>query len=56
MSWHPEEGDDLRLLTGLVEAASEAPAPAAAPGRRSDAPIDQPRKPVAAKPKAGSRR
>jgi len=56
VSWHPEEGDDHRLLTALVEAASEAPAADAAPGRRADAPIDQPRKPVAAKPKAGSRR
>jgi len=56
VSWHPEEGDDLRLLTALVEAASEAPAADAAPGGRADAPIDQPRKPVAAKPKAGSRR
>lgn len=44
--WHPEEGDDLRLLTALIEAAGRRPAP----------PPDQPRKPVAAKPRASARR
>jgi len=52
--WHPEEGDDLRLLTALVEAATEARAAAAS--RRADPTAGQPRKPVAAKPKAGVRR
>lgn len=49
--WHPEEGDDLRLLTALIEAASES-RPAAAAGRRAE----PARKPVAAKPRAGTRR
>jgi putative glutamine amidotransferase len=49
--WHPEEGDDPRLLTALVEAARET-RPAAAPGRRAE----PSRKPVAAKPRAGARR
>ena len=47
--WHPEEGDDPRLLTALVKAAAEA-----RQARRPDAP--QSRKPVAAKPRAGARR
>jgi putative glutamine amidotransferase len=47
--WHPEEGDDSRLLTALVEAAA---APRSA--RRPEA--QAPRKPVAVKPKAGARR
>jgi gamma-glutamyl-gamma-aminobutyrate hydrolase PuuD len=48
--WHPEEGDDPRLLAAFVEAAGESrPAP------RSEAP-QQPRKPAAVKPKAGARR
>ena len=47
--WHPEEGDDPRLLTALVEAAAEA-----RQARRPEA--QQPRKPVAAKPKASARR
>ena len=45
--WHPEEGDDPRLLTAFVEAAAE-PRPRGAPTRR------EPRKPVAVKPKAGA--
>jgi putative glutamine amidotransferase len=49
VSWHPEEGDDPRLLAGLVEAAGE-PRPAKRAGAQ------QPRKPVAMKPKAGARR
>jgi gamma-glutamyl-gamma-aminobutyrate hydrolase PuuD len=47
--WHPEEGDDPRLLTALVEAAAE-PRPAPRPSPQP------PRKPVAIKPKAGARR
>jgi gamma-glutamyl-gamma-aminobutyrate hydrolase PuuD len=47
--WHPEEGDDSRLLTALIEAAA---APRSA--RRPEA--QAPRKPVAVKPKAGARR
>lgn len=45
--WHPEESDDTRLLTALVEAASEP-----RPARR---PEPQQKRPVAAKPKAGAR-
>jgi len=47
--WHPEEGDDPRLLAAFVEAASE---PRVAPRPETQAP----RKPVAMKPKAGARR
>jgi putative glutamine amidotransferase len=47
--WHPEEGDDPRLLAALVGAAGES-RPAARPESQ------QPRKPVAVKPKAGARR
>jgi putative glutamine amidotransferase len=47
--WHPEEGDDSRLITALVEAAAAPP-----PARRPEA--QAPRKPVAVKPKAGARR
>jgi gamma-glutamyl-gamma-aminobutyrate hydrolase PuuD len=47
--WHPEEGDDPRLLTAFLEAAA-TPVPA----RRPEA--QPPRKPVAVKPKAGARR
>jgi putative glutamine amidotransferase len=47
--WHPEEGDDSRLLTAFVEAAAAPP-----PARRPEA--QAPRKPVAVKPKAGARR
>jgi putative glutamine amidotransferase len=56
--WHPEEGDDPRLLTALVEAARAAGATGAAgqqrrdPHRRSE---PQQKKPVAAKPRAGAR-
>jgi putative glutamine amidotransferase len=49
ISWHPEEGDDLRLLTALVEAAAEP-----RPGARAEGPGT--RKPAATKPKAGVRR
>jgi putative glutamine amidotransferase len=51
--WHPEEGDDLRLLTALAEAASQPRLPAADVAGR---PAQPPRKPVAMKPKAGARR
>jgi len=48
--WHPEEGDDPRLLTALVEAAAEnnaePPAMPQASGR--------PQKKVASKPRAGA--
>jgi gamma-glutamyl-gamma-aminobutyrate hydrolase PuuD len=46
--WHPEEGDDPRLLAALVEAAGPRPV------RRPEP--QGPRKPVAMKPKAGARR
>jgi gamma-glutamyl-gamma-aminobutyrate hydrolase PuuD len=49
--WHPEESDDLRLFTALVEAAAE---PRTAPTARTEA--QPPRKPVAIKPKAAARR
>jgi putative glutamine amidotransferase len=52
--WHPEEGDDRGLLAALVEAATEPRRPADA--RRQEPPPQPPRKPVAAKPKAGVRR
>jgi gamma-glutamyl-gamma-aminobutyrate hydrolase PuuD len=48
--WHPEEGDDPRLLAAFLEAAAEPQ-----PGRRPEA-AQAPRKPVAMKPKAGARR
>ena len=47
--WHPEEGDDPRLMAAFVEAAAE-PRPAPRPEPQG------PRKPVAVKPKAGARR
>jgi gamma-glutamyl-gamma-aminobutyrate hydrolase PuuD len=53
--WHPEEGDDPRLLTALVEAAGASGAsgqPRQDTRRRSE---PQQKKPVAAKPKAGAR-
>jgi putative glutamine amidotransferase len=49
VQWHPEEGDDPRLLAALVEAAAQ-PRPSLPP---EPAP---PRRPVAMKPKAGTRR
>ena len=50
--WHPEEGDDPRLLSALIEAAA-----AGRDARRAQAPDERvPRRPVAAKPKAGTRR
>ena len=45
--WHPEEGDDLRLMTALVEAAGE---PRPEPAKRPE-----PQKKVAIKPRAGAR-
>jgi putative glutamine amidotransferase len=47
--WHPEEGDDGRLIAAFVAAAAEPPAV-----RRPEA--QPPRKPVAMKPKASARR
>lgn len=45
--WHPEEGDDPRLMAALIEAASEPPRE---PARRPEPP-----KKVAVKPRAGTR-
>ena len=56
VSWHPEEGDDLRLFTALTEAAAGTRPAAAAPARAGGTPAGQPRKPPAAKPKAAARR
>jgi gamma-glutamyl-gamma-aminobutyrate hydrolase PuuD len=50
--WHPEEGDDPRLLDALIEAAASARDARRAPGGDDKAS----RRPVAAKPKAGTRR
>jgi gamma-glutamyl-gamma-aminobutyrate hydrolase PuuD len=57
--WHPEEGDDPRLLAAFVEAAAEP-----RPAHRTDAQATEsqaagpqaPRKSVAMKPKASARR
>jgi len=49
VQWHPEEGDERRLITAFVEAAAQ-PRPA------KPAEPQVPRKPVAVKPRAGSRR
>jgi putative glutamine amidotransferase len=49
VQWHPEEGDDPRLLDAFVAAAAES-----RPARRSEP--QPPRRPVAAKPRAGARR
>jgi hypothetical protein len=49
VQWHPEEGDDPRLLAAFVEAAAQ-------PGPAKPAQEQPPRKPVAMKPRAGSRR
>jgi gamma-glutamyl-gamma-aminobutyrate hydrolase PuuD len=49
VQWHPEEGDDIRLMAAFVEAATES-----RPAGRSGS--QRPSKPVAAKPKAGARR
>jgi putative glutamine amidotransferase len=56
--WHPEESDDLRLLTALVEAAGKprretAPAKRAEPQQQPQA-HQQPKKPPAPKPKAAT--
>jgi putative glutamine amidotransferase len=54
--WHPEESDDLRLLTALVEAAGKPRREQAqrAEPQQSQA-HQQPKKPPAPKPKAGTR-
>jgi gamma-glutamyl-gamma-aminobutyrate hydrolase PuuD len=50
--WHPEEGDDPRLMTALVEAAAE---PRREPARRPEPQKPEPQKKVAVKPRAGAR-
>jgi putative glutamine amidotransferase len=53
VQWHPEEGDDPRLLAALVEAAAE---PRRDPQKRPEAQQpQQPRKSTAAKPKTAAR-
>ena len=47
VQWHPEEGDDPRLMAALVEAAAE---PRHEPAKRPE-----PQKKVAIKPRAGAR-
>jgi putative glutamine amidotransferase len=49
VQWHPEEGDDPRLMTAFVEAAAQ-------PRPVRPAEPQAPRKPAAVKPRAGSRR
>jgi putative glutamine amidotransferase len=49
VQWHPEEGDDPRLLAAFVAAAAQP-----RPARPAEPQV--PRKPVAIKPKAGTRR
>jgi putative glutamine amidotransferase len=54
--WHPEESDDLRLLTALVEAAGKPRREQAKRAEPQQSPAHQPKKPpVPAKPKAGTR-
>ena len=54
--WHPEESDDLRLLTALVEAAGK---PRREQAKRAEPQqpqaLQQPKQPSAPKPKAGTR-
>jgi putative glutamine amidotransferase len=54
--WHPEESDDLRLLTALAEAAGK---PRREQAKRAEPQqpqaLQQPKKPPAPKPKAGTR-
>ena len=49
VQWHPEEGDDPRLLAAFLEAAAQ-------PRSARQAEPQAARKPVAMKPRAGSRR
>ena len=53
--WHPEESDDLRLLTALVAAAAEPRTAPAARATGGAGPQAAP-KPVTVKPKAAARR
>ena len=57
--WHPEEGEDPRLLTALVEAAGEPrrdqPQRPEAQAPQQPKQAQQPRKPAEAKPKAPAR-
>jgi len=50
--WHPEEGDDPRLMAALVEAAAE---PRREPGKRPEPQKPEPQKKVAIKSRAGAR-
>jgi putative glutamine amidotransferase len=52
--WHPEEGDDPRLLTALVEAAAQTRAEPHPEPSTPSAPGGRQQKKVAAKPKAGA--
>jgi putative glutamine amidotransferase len=51
--WHPEEGDDPRLLTALIEAAAEPRRDQ--PKRQDSQQPQQPKKPPAPKPKTAAR-
>jgi gamma-glutamyl-gamma-aminobutyrate hydrolase PuuD len=54
--WHPEESDDLRLLTALVEAAGKPRREQAKRAEPQQPQAHQPKKPpVAIKPKAATR-
>jgi putative glutamine amidotransferase len=51
--WHPEEGDDPRLLAALIEAAAEPRRDQ--PKRQESQQPQQPKKPPAPKPKTAAR-
>jgi peptidase C26-like protein len=53
--WHPEEGDDPRLLAALIEAAAQAPEPSGGSGAPEPRREPVAAKKVAVKPKAGVR-
>lgn len=53
--WHPEEGDDPRLLTALVEAAAKRRPEPAKPRRQDSQQPQQPKKPPAPKQRAATR-
>jgi gamma-glutamyl-gamma-aminobutyrate hydrolase PuuD len=59
VQWHPEEGDDPRLMTALVEAAAAAAGPKPAPPREGPGaarPSDVQARKVQAKAKAAARK